>query len=258
MDNNISFNKHKYIAFTLREVIDYNHNTKIFRFNLPSSIHTTGMTIASCIRVMFKNEDGDEVSRAYTPITLEDQQGYFDLLVKRYDAGVMSNHIFNLNIGDNLNVIGPFPKIQYVANKYKHIGMIAGGTGITPMLQVIRTIVSNDDDHTMVTLIFANVTEDDILMKEELDLFHKNNKNILVVYTLDKPSDKWNGETGFVSKDMITKYFPLPCDDNIVLCCGPPAMLNHICGPKAVDKSQGELKGLLRDIGYTTDNVYKF
>jgi cytochrome-b5 reductase len=85
---------------------------------------------------------------------------------------------------------GPIPKIAYTPNMKKHLGMIAGGTGLTPMLQVIRAIVENPGitlhwsdfgviislslmtnpfmltaDKTEVTLVFANQSERDILLK---------------------------------------------------------------------------------------------
>ena len=40
--------------------------------------------------------------------------------------------------------------------------------------------------------------------------------------------------------------------------CGPPPMMEHISGNKAKDKSQGELKGILKDMGYSSDQVFKF
>lgn len=54
-----------------------------------------------------------------------------------------------------------------------HVAMLCGGTGLAPMLQVIRAIIQNKNDKTKVTLIFANKTEADILRKEELDQMAK-------------------------------------------------------------------------------------
>jgi len=67
--------------------------------------------------------------------------------------------------------------------------MIAGGTGITPMLQVLNQILNNPDDHTEVTLLFANLSEDDILLKQELDTFVRKHKNLKVYYTVDKKNN---------------------------------------------------------------------
>lgn len=47
-------------------------------------------------------------------------------------------------------------------------GMLAGGTGVTPMYQVANAILKNPADKTKITLLFANVSADDILIEEEL------------------------------------------------------------------------------------------
>lgn len=74
------------------------------------------------------------------------------------------------------------------------------------MLQIIRAIIRgrDDGDNTKVDLIFANVTAQDILLKEDLDSLVKEDKNIRVHYVLDKPPESWEGGVGYVTGDMIT------------------------------------------------------
>jgi cytochrome-b5 reductase len=83
--------------------------------------------------------------------------------------------------------------------------MIAGGTGITPMLQIIRAIQRGRaaGDTTEVDLIFANVNPEDILLKEDLDALAKKDKGIRVYYVLNNPPEKWDGGVGFVTAEMI-------------------------------------------------------
>jgi len=184
-----------------------------------------------------------------------------DLLVKAYPApgGVVSRHIHSLRPGvDSLEIKGPFKKLEYTPNMRKRIGMIAGGTGVTPMLQVIREILSNPADSTEVSLVFANVSESDILLRNELDALAYLFPNFNVFYTLDKPPKGWTGGTGFVSKDMVQKHMPPPGPDHMVLVCGPKGMVDMVSGPKANKDAQGPLTGLLAECGYTADMVYKF
>lgn len=170
----------------------------------------------------------------------------------------MTQHFAKLKPGDKLEVKGPIRKLKYSPNMKKHIGMIAGGTGITPMLQVIDAIAKNQDDITQVSLIFANVSADDILLKEKLDKLAACHPNIKVFYTVSNPPRGWKGGKGHVSKDMIIKCLPSPGNDALILVCGPPGMMKHICGPKNKDFTQGELGGLLKDLGYSKDMVFKF
>lgn len=73
------------------------------------------------------------VIRPYTPIDSDDV-GKFELLVKKYEQGNMSKHLHEMKIGDVLEVKGPIIKFPYTANSKSNIGMIAGGTGLTPMV----------------------------------------------------------------------------------------------------------------------------
>jgi len=137
--------------------------------------------------------------------------------------------------------------------------MIAGGTGITPMLQVLHEILRNSDDHTEVSLLFANVSEDDILLKQELDTIAKRKKNFKVYYTIDKQKTKhWKGGVGFITDEMIKTHMPPPSADNLIFVCGPPGFMKHVSGDKAPDYTQGEVAGLLKKLGYSEPQVFKF
>ncbi|GFY99779.1 FAD/NAD(P)-binding oxidoreductase [Actinidia rufa] len=222
----------------------------------------------------------------YTPISDPDSKGYFDLLIKVYPEGKMSQHFASLKPGDVVDVKGPIEKLRYTPNMKKHIGMIAGGTGITPMLQIIDAILRNPDDNTQVSLLYANVSPDDILLKHKLDVLAASYPNLKIFYTVDNPSKDWNGGSGYITKDMVVKGLPGPSDDALILLivaayaqnvvpdgskngyaplcdhiasvCGPPGMMNHISGGKAKDWSQGEVSGILKELGYTEQMVYKF
>lgn len=110
--------------------------------------------------------------------------------------------------------------------------MLAGGTGITPMLQLMRAMTKDPEDHTKVSLLFANQTEKDILLRDELDdLAKKHSDQVKVWYTVDTSSEGWTYSTGFISADMISKHMYPPSSDTIVLMCGPPPMINFACTP---------------------------
>lgn len=112
----------------------------------------------------------------------------------------------SLAVGQKIRVKGPKGAFVYTPNMVRHFGMIAGGTGITPMLQVARAVLKGraKGDKTEVDLIFANVTETDILLKEDLDELAKSDPGFRVHYVLDRPPEGWTGGTGYVTADMIT------------------------------------------------------
>lgn len=123
---------------------------------------------------------------------------------------------------------GPKGAMVYTPNMCKEIGMIAGGTGITPMLQIIRAIQRgrSSGDKTKVSLIFANVNPDDILLKEDIDAVAKQDPGFKVYYVLNNPPEGWNGGVGFVTPEMIKEHLPRPGPDMKLLMCGPPPMIS--------------------------------
>ncbi|KAI0522434.1 hypothetical protein KFK09_004813 [Dendrobium nobile] len=258
----VALNPEKWLEFKLQETARVSHNTNLYRFSFDPTAKL-GLDVASCIitrAAIGEESEGRQkyVIRPYTPISDPESKGYFDLLIKVYPEGKMSQHFAQLKPGDVLEVKGPIEKLRYSPNMKKKLGMIAGGTGITPMVQVVKAILKNPDDKTQVSLIYANVSPDDILLKAELDRLAASYPNFKVFYTVDKPSKSWRGGAGFISSDMILKGLPGPSEDTLILVCGPLGLMNHISGDKAKDRSQGELSGLLKDLGYTEEMVYKF
>lgn len=140
----------------------------------------------------------------------------------------------------------------------KQIGMIAGGSGITPMLQVIHEITKNPNDKTEVTLVFGNLTSADILLKDRIDEIAKKHKNVKVHYIIDKPEPNWNGPVGYITDDFAKKVLPPPSNDTLIFVCGPPPMMEAISGNKTPKFEQGELKGALKRLGYNEEQVFKF
>ncbi|CAH2326048.1 NADH-cytochrome b5 reductase 2 [Pelobates cultripes] len=233
---------------------EISHDTKRFRFGLPSSEHILGLPIGQHVYLSAK-VNGSLVVRAYTPVSSDEVKGHVDLVVKVYyknvnpkfpDGGKMSQYLDSLKIGDTIDFRGPNGLLVYKGKgkfairpdkksepqiKYtKHIGMLAGGTGITPMLQLIRHITQDPSDDTKCYLIFANQTEEDILLRPELETVAKNHPDQFKLwYTLDRPPTGWKYGSGFVTADMIKAHLPSLSDKGLVLMCGPPPMIQFAC-----------------------------
>lgn len=191
---------------------------------------------------------------------MADIPGYLELVVKAYPGGAMSEHLHSMNIDQRLSFKGPIVKYPWEANKHNHICLIAGGTGITPMYQLAREIFKNPEDKTKVTLVFGNDGEGDILLKKELqDLENTYPQRFRAFYVLSNPPAEWTGGKGFISKELLKTVLPEPKEENIKLfVCGPPPMYKAISGGKVSPKDQGELSGILKDLGYNKDQVFKF
>lgn len=215
--------------FPLTEKTILSHNTAIYRFGLPSPNSILGLPIGQHISLgatlpvtdpKTEKTESKEVVRSYTPISSDVNPGFFDLLIKSYPTGNISRHLATLKIGDVMKVKGPKGAMVYEPNMVRRFGMIAGGTGITPMLQIIRAIIRGRaaGDKTEVDLIFANVNPEDILLKEDLDQLAKDDPGFRIYYVLNNPPEGWTGGTGFVTPEMMkVRHCKIYCFGNFVL-----------------------------------------
>jgi len=190
-----------------------------YRFGLVRADETLDIPVGH--HIAFKVDD--EI-RHYTPISSKFDKGFFDVLVKSYPDGKVSKKFAELKPGQFVNVRGPVGRFNYKTNQVKEIGLVAGGSGITPILQVISEVTTTPEDFTKLHLIYANETENDILLREELEELNEVYPNIDVHYTLTHPPANWDGDVGYVSKEMVEKYLPKPSSDSRILVCGPPGM----------------------------------
>lgn len=256
----------------LIEKEELSHDTRRFRFGLHSGEHVLGLPVGQHIHLSATINE-ELVIRAYTPVSCDDDKGFVDLVVKVYKKGVhpkfpeggkMSQHLESLAIGDRIAFRGPSGRLQYLgggkfsikklrkdpAQIYEadKVSLIAGGTGITPMLQLVREVLKKaDSDKTQLSLIFANQTEDDILLKPELDdLAARYPEQFKLWYTLDRPNPDWTQGKGFITDEMIKEHLFAPSSSTLVLMCGPPPMVNYACIPA------------LEKLGYQMDRTFAY
>ncbi|KAJ3291201.1 NADH-cytochrome b5 reductase [Rhizoclosmatium sp. JEL0117] len=231
--------KGEYAEVTLVKKTPISPNTAVYRFGLPYMDMALGLPTGQHLQVT-ATIDGKEVTRSYTPISDNTDFGVIDLLVK------------NLKIGDTIKVRGPKGNFKYEPNMVKTLGMIAGGSGITPMLQIIKASLKNPDDKTQLNLIFANVSRIDILLKSELDALVAAVPRFKVYYVLNEANEDWEGGFGFVTKEMIEEHAATPGDSKILLC-GPPPMV------QAMQKHCEEIGfGKAKAVSKMEDDIYKF
>jgi NAD(P)H-flavin reductase len=198
---------------------------------------------------------------------------YFPLLPRFPEGGKLTQHMhmymWKMQVGDTLGFKGPLGEIDFDENltsagvsaprdtlvrfqhkgafggDVKHIGFIAGGSGITPCLQVATALLQLERDIT-VSLLYANQTAEDILYQEEIDNLAKDAR-FKAWYTVDRPTDGWKFSVGFINEQMCREYLPLPSADTFTFICGPPPMIKFACMPALVDK-----------IGHATEQVLIF
>ena len=272
-----ALNPKSWVTLPLASKTVISHDTRVFRFSLPSEKHVLGLPVGQHFFVK-ATVNGKAVIRAYTPV--RDGEGWVDLLIKVYFAnvhprfpagGLLTQHIDGLAIGDTIEVKGPIghysfpPQItgeplcfNHVDKKkmqtFAKVGLIAGGSGITPVMQVATALLKDPATKVEVHILYANQTPTDILMADELNAFEKDPR-AHVWYTVDRPggnpdhplnADDWKYSTGFINEAMVKEHLPAPADDVCTFMCGPPMMLEKACIPN------------LKRVGHEEFNIFAF
>ncbi|KAJ6184385.1 hypothetical protein N7519_005686 [Penicillium mononematosum] len=229
-------------------------NVYRFVFKLPDPKGVIGLPIGQHVAIK-ATVNGATVSRSYTPTSNNLDLGKLELVIKCYPDGILTGqYLESLEIGDKVEFRGPKGSMKYHSGLCKKIGMIAGGTGITPMYQLIRAICEDDRDTTEISLIYANRTEEDILLRRELEAFARGYpKNFKLWYMLDHPSDDWAYGKGYVTPEVMAARLPGPALDTKIMLCGPPGMVN--ASKKALVAAGFEAPGA---VGKMTDQIFCF
>jgi sulfite reductase subunit B len=146
----------------------------------------------------------------------------FRLCVRR--VGKVTNALDKLKVGDEIGVRGPYGNgFPLKELEGKDILMVAGGTGIAPIVALIEYIISFRPKFNDVFLFYGARTPKDLLFSEE---FKKWAKSINLCLTVDEPDKKWSGNTGRVTN--LCKNVEIDCQNSKVIICGPPLMYKNM------------------------------
>lgn len=152
-----------FLAFRISAMDKLTQDTYRVRFALPGSSQL-GLRPGQHL-ILRGIVDGLEIQRAYTPISPANAEGYFEVLIKCYQTGLMSRYVESLRAGDTAFWRGPFGNFFYKPNQYGELLMLASGTGLAPMVPLLHSITDNAEDETFVTLVGCFKTFEGIYLK---------------------------------------------------------------------------------------------
>jgi ring-1,2-phenylacetyl-CoA epoxidase subunit PaaE len=178
---------------------------------------------------------GKDTRRAYSLCTSPHVDSDLAVTVKRVENGLMSNWLpDNLKAGDVVKIMEPMGQFttEYSGNNKRHVVMFAGGSGITPMMSLIKSLLSQEPD-SIGSLIYCNRDIDSIIFKEELNrLETKFEGRLHVIHILDNAPMNWQGYSGLLNPEMLEKLFERIPDWGIAkttyLMCGPEGMMKNV------------------------------
>jgi len=168
--------------------------------------------------------DGKKFTRSYSICSSAARPGYVEITPKRTSQGCVSVFLNDRSsVGMTVEAKGPFGSFCYDENKHNSIVLLAAGSGITPMIAMLRYM----DDlclETNVTLLYCVRTGNDVIFASELEQFRVRLKNFRYHVLLSQPHAQWSGPRGHVSREFIESTVDDIASRDFFLCGPPPFM----------------------------------
>ncbi len=180
------------------------------------------------------NIGGEEIRRSYSLCSSPVSDTELRIAAKKVTTGKGSGYLNDtLKVGDLLEVMTPMGNFhtKLDASNSKNYILFAGGSGITPMLSIIKSVLKAEPQSSLL-LLYGNLNEDAIIFKNELEQLSQNNPNRLnVIHILDKPVITIDVlHTGIMTTDkvkaLIEKYVDVS-KPNEFFICGPTPMMKN-------------------------------
>jgi predicted ferric reductase len=140
--------------------------------------------------------------------------------------GDFTSRVGDLEPGTRVYVDGPHGVFSIDQDEGPGFGLIAGGVGIAGLISMLRTMADRKDVRPAV-LFYANGEWDDVAYREELEGL-KDRLNLTVVHVLERPTEAWRGETGYVTREVLARHLPPGYRRFQFFICGPDQMMDAV------------------------------
>ena len=211
------------LLLTLARVERQTQDAKTLRFLLPQGKH-----LSFCPGQFLTFEwtiEGKSLSRCYSICSSPSQSAYIEITPKRVSNGCVSKFLNDTaQPGLTVRAHGPYGQFFLDEHKHQRIVLVAAGSGITPMIAMLRYI----DDLCLnlpATLIYCVRTEEDVLFKNELAALQLRHDKFRYALVLSQPTPDWNGWKGRLRREILEREVERPLESTFFLC-GPPAFMD--------------------------------
>jgi ferredoxin-NADP reductase len=170
--------------------------------------------------------DGQRVMRSYTISSSPIHSNYVEITPKRMEHGCASIFLNELaKPGLRVEASGPYGQFYFDEMLHKSIVLIAAGSGITPMISMLRYI----DDlklSTSVTLMYCVRTGSDIIFKTELARLERSLPNFKYEVCVSQPDPAWKGHSGRLTGTFVSQHV-IDVDSPTFFLCGPRGFMDN-------------------------------
>lgn len=227
----------------IADIIEETADTKTFRL-----VSKTGMLFSykpGQFVTITLDIEGKTVKRSYSMSSSPSRPHTLELTIKRVPGGLVSNWMADrASLGDEIKVRGPAGKFSCFNYPSRKMLCIAGGSGITPMMSMLRWIVDTTAD-VDVTLLYSGRSPSDFIFRKELETISARHSGLRVIFTVTSKwngTESWTGLTGRISAPMIDLVTPDLMERHVFLC-----------GPKPFSMA---IKDRLKELDYPIANLH--
>jgi ferredoxin-NADP reductase/ferredoxin len=217
------------IELTVSDIIAETPSSKTFRL-VPKDNYLPPFLAGQYV-ALFLEIGGIRTSRPYSISSQPNQTGFYDITIRRVENGLVSNYLLDeVKRGDSLVSSGPAGNFYFNPLIHKKIMVcIAGGSGITPFMSMVREIIECNLDRT-VYLFYGNNTTDDIIFGSEIERLAARFDNIHYIPVVEEPSGGYGGACGFITRDLMKEVLE-DIEDKTFFICGPQGLYDF-CLPQ--------------------------
>ncbi len=165
---------------------------------------------------------GTGESRSYSFANNPQETQKFSFYIKVLQQGLMSEYVRNAaKVGDEIVMTGPFGRF-YLRNPQKPILMVAGGTGLAPMLSMFNHMVETNAMSNPVHLLYGSNAPDEFFCLNDLEAYKEKGIKLTTEFSVLEADNKWNGSMGHITDLLRDELISKDMDTYL---CGPPPMI---------------------------------
>lgn len=168
---------------------------------------------------------GTDIFRSYSPANTANNRGELEFLIRIVDKGKFSSFLLHsAYIGQIMQVTGPLGVFGLKENGFTPRYFVAGGTGLAPILSMVRRMNEWEEPQPCVIYFGVN-TEEEVFYREELQRLQDQMPTLNVRICVWKAGESWTGEKGSVV-DILRRDLQGTGAKPDLYLCGPPGMVD--------------------------------
>jgi ferredoxin-NADP reductase len=217
------------LAWRIGEVVETRPETPRARSVFVEVPGWEGHKAGQHVDVRLTAEDGYQAQRSYS-IASAPEDGRLEIVVERLDDGEVSPYLTDeLRVGDRLELRGPIGGwFTWEAREGGPLLLVAGGSGIAPLMAMIRHRAAAGSDASC-HLLYSSRSREETIYARELDRLAAEDGELDVIHTLTRSQPPvWTGYSRRIDREMLEEIAPSPEERPLVFVCGPTPLVETV------------------------------